>query len=297
MAYYQDYYRAEVLAAERLTPHMLRIVFGGGDLERFRSTGVGDERLMVVFPPVGAAEPPPPARMPDGTLDYPDRATCPPMRSYTVRDWEPMRGEMTIDFVLHPGGVASPWAVRARPGDVVYLTEAGGWYAPAADAQWQVLLADLTGLPALGRIVENPTSAMATHAIAEVIEPADEQRLRLPAQTSISWLRGTGNGIGASRLLDALRELTLPSGPGYLWFAGDAAESRAVRKFLRHEWGWSADRFTILGYWRVKQEQWMARYSTIGERLEGIYASALAQGRSEGDALELYDDALEKAGL
>ena len=45
---------------------------------------------MVVFPPPGAAEPPPPVRMPDGTLDYPDRATCPPMRSYTVRDWEPV---------------------------------------------------------------------------------------------------------------------------------------------------------------------------------------------------------------
>ena len=41
MAYYQDYYRAEVLAAERLTPHMLRVVFGGGDLDRFRSSGVG----------------------------------------------------------------------------------------------------------------------------------------------------------------------------------------------------------------------------------------------------------------
>ena len=88
--YYQDYFRAEVRATERLTPHMLRVVLGGSDLRRFRSSGAGDERLIVVFPPSGAAEPPPPVRMPDGTLDYPDRAACPPMRSYTVRAWDPV---------------------------------------------------------------------------------------------------------------------------------------------------------------------------------------------------------------
>ena len=129
---------------------MLRVVLGGPDLGRFRSSGAGDERLLVVFPPAGSFVPPAPVRLADGTLDYPDRATCPPMRSYTVRGWDPAAAEMTLDFVLHPGGVAAPWAIRAQPGDVVYVTEATGWYAPPAGARWQVLLADLTGLPALG---------------------------------------------------------------------------------------------------------------------------------------------------
>lgn len=295
--YYQDYFRAEVRATERLTPHMLRVVLGGPDLARFRTSGAGDERLIVVFPPPGAAEPPPPVRMSDGTLDYPDRNACPPMRSYSVRAWDPVASQMTIDFVLHPGGVAAPWAIRARRGDVVYVTEASGWYAPPSGAQWQVLLADMTGLPALGRIVEESPATVRTLAIAEVIEPADRQSFGASSYADVRWLHGTGNGLEPSRLLTTLRDLQLPSGPGYVWFAGEAAESRGVRKYLRHQLGWTAEQFTSLGYWRIKQEEWLSRYERIGDRLEAIYSAALASGRSEGDALDVYDDALEKAGL
>jgi NADPH-dependent ferric siderophore reductase len=295
--YYQDYFRAEVRAVEQVSAHMLRVVLGGGDLQRFRTSGFGDERLLVVFPPRGASAPPPPVRVADGTLDYPDRATCPPMRSYTVRGWDADAGEMLIDFVLHPGGVAAPWAIRARRGDVVYVTEAGGWHAPPPSAQWQVLLADMTGLPALGRILEESRHGLPTLAIAEVPETTDRQDLVVPTGSSVQWLTGTGNGLGPSQLRAALGDLDLPGGPGYVWFAGEASESRSVRKYLRGELGWTADHFTILGYWRIKQEEWLARYTGVGDRLESIYAEALAAGRSENDAADLYDRALEKAGL
>ena len=235
--------------------------------------------------------------MPDGTLDYPDRDTCPPMRSYTVRSWNAETAEMAIDFVVHDGGVAAPWAQAARPGDVIYVTVASGWYAPPAEARWQVLLSDLTGLPALGRILEDAPRRLPTIAVAEVIEEADRQSLRVPAGSEVRWVVGSGNGHGPSRLLNALRRLELPEGPGYVWYAGEAAESRAVRKYLRHNLGWTNDEFTILGYWRVKQEEWLRRYEEVAEQLETSYAAAVADGRSEGDALEIYDDALEKAGL
>ena len=91
--------------------------------------------------------------------------------------------------------------------------------------------------------------------------------------------------------------MELPEGPGYVWFAGEAAESRAVRKYVRRELGWPTERFTILGYWRVEKERWLARYEEVGESLEAVYETAVASGLSEGDALEIYEDALEKAGL
>ena len=179
----------------------------------------------------------------------------------------------------------------------MYVTEAGGWYAPPSETRWQILLADMTGLPALGRIVDESPATLATVAIAEVIEPTDRQSFRTPSCADVRWLYGTGNGLGPSRLLSALRELELPSGPGYVWFAGEASESRGVRKYLRHQLGWSNDQFTSLGYWRIKQEEWLSRYERIGDRLEAIYSSALADGRSENDAVDIYEDALEKAGL
>ena len=297
MGYYDTYYRAEVLNVDRLTPNMIRVRFAGADLRRFESSGVADERLVVVLPAPGETEPPAPERRDDGTLDYADETARPEMRSYTVRAWDPAAGEMVIDFAAHAGGVAAQWAIDARPGHVVYLTEAAGWYRPPADAGWQLLIADMTALPALGRIVENLSPGTRAYVIAEVIEPGDRQQWTSAADVGYQWLTGSGHGLGPSRLLAAVSDFDWPAGPGYLWFAGEASESRAVRKHIRRELGWSAERYVTLGYWRVGKEEWMARYDQIGTELEQVYAHAVAEGHSSTEALELYDDALENAGL
>ena len=296
MGYYSDYFRADVRDVVALTPNMIRIVFGGEDLRRFVSSGDPDERLVVVLPRAGEREAPVPIRQDDGTLDYPAEDE-PEMRSYTVRRVDAATGELVIDFVRHEGGVAATWAIQARVGDVVYLSPASGWYRPPADTTWQLLMADMTALPALGRILEELPAQQRAVVLAEVTEPSDSQRIETSADTSVSWLPGSGNGHAPSRLLQALQEIELPEGPGYLWFAGEAAESRAVRKYVRRELGWPTERFTIIGYWRVDKERWLARYEEVGESLEKVYESAVASGLSEGDALEIYEEALEKAGL
>ncbi|HEY5978375.1 MAG TPA: siderophore-interacting protein [Microlunatus sp.] len=295
VGYYCDYYRAEVRQMVALTPNMIRIVFGGEDLRRFVTSGDPDERLVVVLPRAGERDAPVPVRQDDGTLDYPADDE-PEMRSYTVRRVDVDTGEMVIDFVRHEGGAAASWAIEAREGDAVYLSPASGWYRPPIDATWQLLLADMTALPALGRIVEELPAGLRVIAVAEIAEEADRQALSSPADVTYTWLVG-GNGHGPSRLLETLKGTELPAGPGYVWFAGEAAESRAVRKHVRRELGWPTERFTIIGYWRLEKERWMARYEEVGESLEKVYESAVASGLSDGDALEIYEDALEKAGL
>ena len=308
----ERYYRAEVRERTVLAPHLVRIRFGcpaaadghpagaasapSGvpDLSAFVSTGIGDERLVVVFPPPGEAEPPLPVRTESG-WDYPDGDVRPPMRSYTVRSFDAEAAELVVEFVVHDGGVAAGWAQRARPGDRVLLTDAAGWYDPPVDAEWQLLVGDLTALPALSRIAETARRGLVTSAVVEVLDPAD--RLPLPAGVDVRWLTGSGNGAGPSRLLAALRENVWPSGPGYLWFAGEAAESRAVRRHLRHELGWPASRYDVLGYWRCAQEEWTRRYAEVAPALEHVYVEAVARGLSSTDALEVYDDALERVGL
>ncbi|HVK35650.1 MAG TPA: siderophore-interacting protein [Microlunatus sp.] len=296
MGYYADYYRADVREVVALSPNMIRIVFGGEDLRRFVSSGDPDERLVVVLPLPGEREAPAPVRRDDGTLDYPADDE-PEMRSYTVRRVDPDTGELVIDFVRHEGGAAATWAIQARAGDVVYLSPASGWYTPPADTTWQLLMADMTALPALGRILEELPARQRAVVLAEVTEPSDTQQIDSPADATYTWWSGSGNGRGPSRLLRALQEIELPEGPGYLWFAGEAAESRAVRKYVRRELGWPTERFTIIGYWRTDKERWLARYEEVGQSLEKVYESAVASGLSEGDALEVYEDALEKAGL
>ncbi len=296
MGYYTDYFRAVVQEVIELTPNMIRLVLGGDDLRRFTSSGDPDERLVVVLPRPGERDAPAPIRQEDGTLDYPAEAE-PEMRSYTVRRVDGTTGAMVIDVVRHAGGPAATWAAQARAGDVVQLSPAKGWYAPPADADWQLLVADMTALPALGRILEELPAARRAVVVAEITESGDRQQIETAADVSYTWLSGSGNGHGPSRLLAALRDIELPDGPGYLWFAGEAAESRAVRKYVRRELGWPTDRFTVIGYWRVDKERWMARYEQVGESLEKVYENAVASGLSTGDALDVYEEALEKAGL
>ena len=295
MGYYDDYFRAEVRSVVALTPTMIRIVFGGEDLRRFVSSGDPDERLVVVLPRPGERHTPDPVRQSDGTLDYPADDE-PEVRSYTVRRFDPEKPELVIDFVRHVGGAAATWASQTQTGDVVYLSPAKGWYSPPADTTWQLLLADLTGLPALGRILEELPAGMRAITVAEVATKADRQTFNSAATVSSQWLVA-GNGHGPSRLFEVLKQIDFPSGPGYIWFAGEAADSRTVRKYVRRELGWTTDRFTIIGYWRHDQERWLARYEPLGETLEKVYTDAVAKGLSEGDALDVYEDALEKAGL
>jgi len=297
VGYYDIYYRAEVRSVHRLSPNMIRVCFGSGDLAGWVSTGRGDERLVIVFPHAGDTEPPAPQRNADGTYDYLDEASRPEMRSYTVRAWDERTQEMLIDFVTHDGGVATPWVLAAQPGHTVFVTEAVGWYDPPADTAWELLVADMTALPALGRIVEQLPAGRRAYVIAEVIEPADEQLLGSGTRVETRWLHGSGHGRTPSGLLAALQGFCWPDGPGYLWFAGEAAESRAVRRYLRRERGWSADRYAILGYWRVHKQEWTRRYEELAPRLEHVYTEAVAGGLSSTDALELYDDALAEAGL
>ena len=46
---------AEVIRVDRLTPHMLRVVFAGKELEGFTTRGPA-EHLKVNFPPSGGVE-------------------------------------------------------------------------------------------------------------------------------------------------------------------------------------------------------------------------------------------------
>lgn len=145
-------YTAEVVATEDLSPTLRRVVLGGQGLAGYRTTGVGDEYIRLLFPAEGTKEPVLPT-ITAGALDY-GSIDLNLLRTYTVRRFDADRGQVTVDFVVHGHGVATTWARRAIPGDLVGLNSPTGLYDPPADLAWQVLVADLAGLPALARLLE-----------------------------------------------------------------------------------------------------------------------------------------------
>ena len=126
----------------RLTPHLIRVVVGGEDLEGFAAGEFTDHYVKLQIPPPGARTR---RRSTPTTSRRACRASSGRARArYTVRDWDPERARLTIDFVDHGDvGVAGPWAAAAQPGDVPAAHRArAARYAPDPAADWHLMVGD-----------------------------------------------------------------------------------------------------------------------------------------------------------
>ena len=150
-------------------------------------------------------------------------------------------------------------------------------------------------MPAAARIVEELAPDNEAIAIVEVAEEADLEYL--PHRTNVTVIAtvGTGNGDGESVLAQLVAAQPLPCGWGYCWFAGEAGQSRAVRKYLRGQHHWDAEQFDILGYWRRDSEAWergtpRSRLISCGSRegareeREALWISAIASSENRVSA-------------
>jgi NADPH-dependent ferric siderophore reductase len=191
------------------------------------------------------------------------------MRTYTISGVRQDPAEIDIDFVIHSAGVAGPWAARAKPGYVLGLNSPTGLYSPPADTGWQVLVSDLTGLPAIARIVSAKTPGIRTRVVIEVADESDRLSLNVSDAVEITWVIG-GNGHGPSNLGHIVRSLVddrLPLAEGYIWVAGETVALRDVRKYLRKELGLPATRFKVIGYWTPVAD-WDSKYAALPEAVQ-----------------------------
>ena len=100
-----------VVETSRITPTMVRVVLGEGDLDRFTMVEATDAYVNLAFPPEGA--PYDAVFEPAQVREEFPQETWPARRRYTVRDWDADLRRLTIDFVVHGDiGVAGAWAVQ-----------------------------------------------------------------------------------------------------------------------------------------------------------------------------------------
>ena len=120
---------AVVERVERLTPHLVRVVVAGPELDDFRAGEFTDHYVKLQIPPAGAGYSAP-FDMEEIRASAP-REQWPRTRTYTVRAWDPEANRLTIDFVVHGDtGVAGPWALRAQPEVSVTYRELAGGHQP-----------------------------------------------------------------------------------------------------------------------------------------------------------------------
>ena len=78
--------------------------------------------------------------------------------------------------MVHEVGLVTEWASRDCVGDRVVVTEPKGSFDLPADAEWLMLVGDLTAMPAMARIAES--TDLPTRVWAEV----SDDLARLPAR-------------------------------------------------------------------------------------------------------------------
>jgi NADPH-dependent ferric siderophore reductase len=176
-------------------------------------------------------------------------------RNYTVRRRDPARAEVDVDFALHDDpGQATRWAAGARPGDRAGFAGPRTHWQRDRDADWSLLAADDTGVPAALAILESLPEGHRAIALLEVADDRECQPVQTPADVDVRWLSRDGRPPGTTTLLpDALREVELPPGAGQVWGAGESRAMRRVRDHVRRSRGIAKEAVSVLGYWAVSR--------------------------------------------
>lgn len=237
----------EVLRAEQIAPRMRRIVLGGAEIEGF---GAGPN-IKLLIPPEGIGQPEWPLAAIDGRAIWPAEDRRPAVRTFSVRRFDPVRGELWVDFACHGGGgPASRFAASARPGDLVGVGGPGGRVLPPAE--FHLFAGDQCGLPSIAAVLETLPEDARGAAFIEVKDAADHLPLRAPRGVSIAWLHRNAAPAGTTRLLaDAVAALSWPARATVsAWVAGESAAVRAIRSHLERERAMARSAMVAIGYWK-----------------------------------------------
>ncbi len=247
-------FEATVVAVTDLGGGMTRVTCAAGGLRRFVPCGP-DEYVGLLMPTPGR-----PLVMPDpepvdvracvAALPEADR---PALRWYTIRDHDPVLGQVDLDIVTHgDNGPGSAWTCRARPGDPVGIRAGGALYRGGEVRGRQVLVADETAVPSVAAILDSWGGAddARDHGVEVHVEVADPAVLAAYDLGDAIVHRRAGRS--GSALVPALEAaLAGAGGPvAYAWACGEAGLVAGARRALRRH---GADRHSIFtcGYWKL----------------------------------------------
>lgn len=258
--------RLDVLRAERLTPHWMRVTFGRGDIDRF--VPLGYDQWFRLFLPLGGDDGleriPAKANKLFGYLKYlriPE-GERPVMRNYSVRAYRPSGpsggAEIDVDFVLHgsgpTAGPASRWAAQAHAGESVVIIDEGLRFNPERGVDRVLLVADETGAPAVASICASLPDTASGIALIEAPSRDDILDIGAPPGVEVRWLVREPHAKPGSAALATLRALAadaLPAQPLHAFVVGEQSLPTTARRMLIADHGIPKEQISFVGYWRA----------------------------------------------
>jgi NADPH-dependent ferric siderophore reductase len=243
----------QVVQFTDITPHMRRITVSSDEL-------IGEEGLMpgihlkLLLPQPGQEKPILPTFDANGQPLPPPEEGLPAVRTYTVRSFEPITGELAIDFVLHGDeGPASAWATQVAVGNYLGVALRPG--ISYREADWYLLAGDQTALPAISAILELLPATAKGLAFIEIPDETEEQELEFDADIQVRWLHRNGIEAGKSEVLhEAIHTATIPNGrteTRFVWVATEVLAAKQIRDYLRMKHQLANHELHVAAYWKL----------------------------------------------
>ena len=223
-----------VKAVDKIAAHMVRVTLTG-DLDGFKSLGF-DDHVKLFFP--------------DGTTDAEGK---PNMfgRDFTPRRYDQAANTLAIDFAIHDAGPATRWAAQVQPGQTLNIGGPRGSFIIPTTYDWHLLIADETGLPAIGRRLAELPAGTDVVVIGEVDGADDELEFETKTNAIVTWAHRNGAAAGDNDALGrTLAKLKLPGGDYYGWVACESLTAKALRRQLIADHGANPKWLRAAGYWR-----------------------------------------------
>jgi NADPH-dependent ferric siderophore reductase len=232
-----------VKKAVYLTPNVIRITYGGSELEGLPSGREGGN-CKLILPNDGQAH--------EDFIEQLKFGAKFPVRTYTVRAFRESQLEMDIDFVAHGStGPASRWAMSAKAGDFCGFMGPSPSKVDRFDADWYLVAADLSAFPLAAVTLESMPRSAKGVAIFEITSPSDKQIVNAPEGVDIHWLIHPEPHRPSIEQESFVRNLSWPDGRVQVCVAGESSIVKLLRKLLIKENGISKTDAYISGYWKI----------------------------------------------
>jgi NADPH-dependent ferric siderophore reductase len=238
--------RVEVRRVERVTTRLVRVTFGGTELEGL-TVDQPAASVRLLLPPPGSDE----LVMPEwnGNEFLLADGRRPTIRTFTPWRVDAEALELDLGIVVHGAGAASEWAETARPGDAGAISGPGRGYTIDGDAPAFLLAGDETAIPAITQLLEGVPADTPVHVHVESGHP--DARLALPdhQHAAIEWHDLPSGVAPGEMLVAAVSDAEIAPGTK-VWVAGEAAAVWRVRRHLFDDLGLPRAQATVRGYWK-----------------------------------------------
>ncbi len=214
-----------VTQTSTITPNMQRITLSGEGLSKYPTECAGGY-IKLLFSPLGTTD-----------LSQLNDGERPTMRTYTIRQYNPVENWIEVDFVRHittdlQCGFAARWAMNAKVGDTVSVAGPGLIQGLNLESDWFFLVADMTSLPALSAKVKSLPEHAVGHAVIQINSTADKQTLEAPQGIKVTWLIEDET---EETLSQTVRNLEWLDGQVSIWTACEFESMRELRQYFRNE--------------------------------------------------------------